>query len=515
MSSPHFEPWRRLQESLTEGMNEHTGSLLALGWNMDGGSHQGWGGWEQQLPTSNGTTAGLDVKSSSISVSPRCRSRDRKLKLLAQPPWMWELQHHEEDVRLGTSRRKSRMEAPLCFRHNVASWSVPRLAETSHSRRQGRFGSTATTSARLVSTETTEVGGTESKTWEGLGWLNSAARASIESRVLMKNISTWERASIGAAAGGVAGAFTYACLHPLDTIKTRLQAKGAAEIYKGPLDVAVKILQSKGILGFYCGISAVIFGSMLSSAVYFGTCEFGKALLAGQQSACPPLLIPPISAAMGNIVSSAILVPKEVITQRMQAGAVGRSWEVLLRTVQKEGVKGLYAGYSAALTRNLPASVLSFTSFEYLKAGWITKTGKSNLEPWESVTSGALAGVISAALTTPLDVVKTRLMTQAKRSVLLGTEVSKAHSLAEAELTAKIAASTYKGISSTLKQIWVEEGWAGLTRGVGPRLLYSACFSALGYCAFETARITFLKHHLARKESSEVDAFKVAAAPLS
>ncbi|KAL0326037.1 UNVERIFIED_CONTAM: protein MITOFERRINLIKE 1, chloroplastic [Sesamum radiatum] len=243
-------------------------------------------------------------------------------------------------------------------------------------------------------------------------WLKPASRGSPMVHALFKNLSVLERALIGAAAGGIAGAFTYVCLHPLDTIKTKLQTRGASEIYNGAFDAIVKTFQSKGILGFYSGVSAVIVGSTFSSAVYFGTCEFGKSVLSkiGQY---PPVLIPPTAGAMGNIVSSAIMVPKEVITQRMQAGAKGRSWEVLLRILEKDGILGLYAGYSATLLRNLPAGVLSYSSFEYLKAAVLSKTGKSSLEPFQSVCCGALAGAISASLTTPLDVVKTRLMTQA------------------------------------------------------------------------------------------------------
>ena len=194
----------------------------------------------------------------------------------------------------------------------------------------------------------------------------------------------------------------------------------------------------------------------------------------------PALLIPPTAGAMGNIVSSAIMVPKELITQRMQAGAKGRSWEVLLKILEKDGILGLYAGYSATLLRNLPAGVLSYSSFEYLKAAVLSRTKQTNLEPIQSVCCGALAGAISASLTTPLDAVKTRLMTQVHGN--------------------KVAAAMYSGVNATVKQILKEEGWIGLTRGMGPRVVHSACFSALGYFAFETARLTILHQYLKHKE---------------
>nr|GMD50240.1 protein MITOFERRINLIKE 1, chloroplastic [Ipomoea batatas] len=313
-------------------------------------------------------------------------------------------------------------------------------------------------------------------------WVKPASRASPTVQALFKNLSVLERALIGAGAGGIAGAFTYVCLHPLDTIKTKLQTKGASEIYSGTMDAVVKTFQSKGILGFYSGVSAVIVGSTFSSAVYFGTCEFGKSVLA-KLPQYPPLLIPPTAGAMGNIVSSAIMVPKELITQRMQAGAKGRSWEVLLRILEKDGVLGLYAGYSATLLRNLPAGVLSYSSFEYLKAAVIKESKQAKLEPYQSVCCGALAGAISASLTTPLDVVKTRLMTQV-----------------HGEAVNKVAAAMVSGVSATVRQILREEGWVGFTRGMGPRVLHSSCFSALGYFAFETARLTILEQYLKQKE---------------
>ncbi|KAJ4951325.1 hypothetical protein NE237_028157 [Protea cynaroides] len=312
--------------------------------------------------------------------------------------------------------------------------------------------------------------------------LQTATKGSSKVQTLMRNLSVFEKALIGSAAGGIAGAFTYVCLLPLDTIKTKLQTKGAAEIYKGTFDAIAKTFQTNGIMGFYSGVSAVIVGSTFSSAVYFGTCEFGKSILS-KLPQYPSVLIPPTAGAMGNIVSSAIMVPKELITQRMQAGAVGRSWDVLFRILEKDGFLGLYAGYSATLLRNLPAGILSYSSFEYLKAAVLSRTNKDHLEPFQSVCCGALAGAISASFTTPLDVVKTRLMTQVQD-----------------EAKNKIALAMCGGVSETVKQILQEEGWVGLTRGMGPRVLHSACFAALGYFAFETARLSLLHQYLQRKE---------------
>ncbi|XP_068662373.1 protein MITOFERRINLIKE 1, chloroplastic [Aristolochia californica] len=338
------------------------------------------------------------------------------------------------------------------------------------------FSSTSISAQDQVHSHSSSLIASKSSTPSLQDWIKPAARGSLKVQNLMKNVSVLEKAMIGAMAGGIAGAFTYVCLLPLDTIKTKLQTKGASEIYSGTFDAIVKTFQSRGILGFYSGVSAVIVGSTASSAVYFGTCEFGKSILSKVPN-YPFLLIPPTAGAMGNIISSAIMVPKELITQRMQAGAKGRSWEVLLRILERDGILGLYAGYSATLLRNLPAGVLSYSSFEYLKSAVLSTTKKGHLEPIESVCCGALAGAISASLTTPLDVVKTRLMTQMQGD----------------------AKKRIGGVSATITQILKEEGWIGLTRGMGPRVLHSAMFAALGYFAFETARLTILRQYVVRK----------------
>ncbi|CAN1234949.1 Protein MITOFERRINLIKE 1, chloroplastic [Linum perenne] len=286
------------------------------------------------------------------------------------------------------------------------------------------------------------------------------------------NLSTVEQALIGSAAGSIAGAFTHFVLFPLDTIKTKLQLKGASSVYSTTLDAASKTFSEQGILqGFYRGVSAVVVGSAASSAVYFGTCEMGKSVLS-KFPKYPPLLIPPTAGAMANVISSAIMVPKELITQRMQAAAATTkttSFEVLVKIIENDGVLGLYAGYSATLLRNLPAGVLNYSSFEYLKAAVLKKKSGElkkivELEPIESVVCGALAGAISASLTTPLDVVKTRMMTDAGSG----------------------------GVVATVRRVLVEEGLVGFRRGIGARVVHGALFSAIGFLAFETAKVGIL-----------------------
>ncbi|KAL3699760.1 hypothetical protein R1sor_017782 [Riccia sorocarpa] len=328
--------------------------------------------------------------------------------------------------------------------------------------------------------------------------LGQIVGAKSQASTIAKQVSLAERAGIGAVAGGIAGGFTNVMLHPIDTVKTKLQTRGASQMYEGPLDAVSKILASQGIAGFYSGVQAAFIGSVMSSSVYFGTYELAKGFFSSV-ARWPETLVPPFAAALGNITSSAILVPKEVIKQRMQAGATGTAREVFMNTIQTEGVVGLYAGYSAALLRNLPTNIISFSTFEYLKIAWLRGTNKVRLDPWQSMVSGAFAGALSAAVTTPLDLVKTRLMTQARAQVVLtGLSGTRAEAAARAQAVAEY---TYKGVANTMQRIWFEEGPKGLMKGVGPRVFYNALFSAVGFFAFETARYFLLAQHIQQKDA--------------
>lgn len=72
-------------------------------------------------------------------------------------------------------------------------------------------------------------------------WLRYTRFSIAQSRAMMRNIPLLERAGLGALAGGLAGGFTNATLHPIDTVKTKLQAKGGTAMYTGAWDVVRKV----------------------------------------------------------------------------------------------------------------------------------------------------------------------------------------------------------------------------------------------------------------------------------
>ncbi len=87
-----------------------------------------------------------------------------------------------------------------------------------------------------------------------------------------------------------------------------------------------------------------------------------------------------------------------------------------LHIVKQLGVFGLYKGATACLARDVPFSAIYFPAYWHLKKDVFHegRDGKK-LGYGEALAAAAIAGMPAAYLTTPADVIKTRLQSEAKK----------------------------------------------------------------------------------------------------
>ncbi|XP_036247227.1 S-adenosylmethionine mitochondrial carrier protein isoform X3 [Molothrus ater] len=145
-------------------------------------------------------------------------------------------------------------------------------------------------------------------------------------------------------------------------------------------------------------------------------------------------------------VACLIRVPSEVVKQRAQVSPSSSTLRILSHTLYHEGIQGLYRGYKSTVLREIPFSLVQFPLWESLKDLWSWKQGHV-VDSWQSAVCGAFAGGFAAAVTTPLDVAKTRIM------------------------LAKAGSSNARGnVLAALGGIWRTQGLSGLFAGVVPRM---------------------------------------------
>lgn len=215
-------------------------------------------------------------------------------------------------------------------------------------------------------------------------------------------------------AGAVAGTTVDLSLFPLDTLKTRLQSSAG-------------FFASGGFTGIYRGIGSAVVGSAPGAAFFFCTYESTKQFLA--RTTLPQMttqgggggnaLAHMAAASLGEIAACAVRVPTEVVKQRAQAGQHGGSSARALRAILAQSAHGggvsavwraLYRGWGITVFREVPFTVIQFPLWESMKAWRRRTTGEARVRAAESAVFGSVAGAVAAAATTPLDVLKTRVM---------------------------------------------------------------------------------------------------------
>ena len=222
----------------------------------------------------------------------------------------------------------------------------------------------------------------------------------------------------------IAGAFAAfsvdLLVYPLDTLKTRIQAPEYRQRYVNPSSNAIR--KAALFRGLYQGMGSVILATLPSSGAFFTSYENAKKLFSYLPIATP--IAHSLASGVAECISCAILTPAEVIKQNAQMvseKAIAETHKSATRQVIAQfrtNPLALWRGYGALTTRNLPFTALQFPLFEHLKTTmgrWTERRRAGRPEAlWErglttSVAAGS-AGAFSAVLTTPIDVVKTRIM---------------------------------------------------------------------------------------------------------
>lgn len=145
-------------------------------------------------------------------------------------------------------------------------------------------------------------------------------------------------------------------------------------------------------------------------------------------------------------------------------GAPKRSAMWIVRNL---GLLGLYKGASACLLRDVPFSAIYFPTYSHLKKDYFGESPQKSLGVLQMLTAGAIAGMPAAYLTTPCDVIKTRLQVEARKGE-----------------------ATYTGLRHAAQTIWKEEGFKAFFKGGPARIMRSSPqfgFTLAGYEVLQRA----------------------------
>lgn len=140
--------------------------------------------------------------------------------------------------------------------------------------------------------------------------------------------------------------------------------------------------------------------------------------------------------------------------------------------VRQLGITGLYTGVVSTWMRDVPFSVLYFSTYSQAKNRLVTTdTQHDKVMPF---VAGAVAGTTAAAITTPLDVIKTRV-----------------HAAAVRAETGTFWRSEVQLVRHTVSKLWYNEGVSALFKGIVPRCLIISPLFGITMTCYEKFQSTF------------------------
>ncbi|KAG8458744.1 hypothetical protein KFE25_012942 [Diacronema lutheri] len=282
---------------------------------------------------------------------------------------------------------------------------------------------------------------------------------------------------------GVCGAVAAAegmLTYPFDLIKTRQQASPNSShvMHRSTLRYLTSVVRTDGVRSLYRGFGWSVIGGLPSEvSFYLSYTVLKDALLQTRAGQEHPSSVYLAAGAGADAISLLLWVPADIISQRLQVQGVVPSglaqpqpaphalpasgWQLARHVLATEGLVGLFRGLGPTLAVHTPASAVWWLTYETGKETVGKALGrKADESVLVQSCAGALAGATAAAITTPLDVLKTRVQ----------------------------CAAHHRPVHAHLAELLRDSaGLSALLRGFVPRVIASAPRSVISLVGYELA----------------------------
>jgi solute carrier family 25 (mitochondrial aspartate/glutamate transporter), member 12/13 len=213
-------------------------------------------------------------------------------------------------------------------------------------------------------------------------------------------------ALVHTAVGAIAGSTGAIAAYPIDYVKSQLQTEEGRLKYKGGFDAAKDIIATSGPFALYKGLWVNVVGIAPEKTIKLSVNSIMRGLLshhgiAGEIAA----------GAIAGCTQVIVTNPLEVVKLKLQTSKMTVK-EVLS---QMQSLGDLYQGAEACLARDMVFSAILFPLYAHLKVallalfvgGMGVSAGSASF--WADLLAGSFAAGPAALISTPADVVKTRL----------------------------------------------------------------------------------------------------------
>eukprot|EP00457_Paulinella_chromatophora_P009797 gb/GEZN01009871.1/.p1 GENE.gb/GEZN01009871.1/~~gb/GEZN01009871.1/.p1 ORF type:complete len:296 (-),score=21.21 gb/GEZN01009871.1/:41-928(-) len=279
--------------------------------------------------------------------------------------------------------------------------------------------------------------------------------------------------------GGTAGSLAELCTLPALFVRTRMQVQGIqGSRYTSFLHAMRTIIKEEGVAVFYKGATFNILMTPFARGLYIGGLELSRRTIG---EGTPALDF--VSGTAAQLVGSLAYVPRDIVLERCaidgqlrsgQVGPAGSSADALRTILTKEGVRGFYRAYIPHQIVWIPFNGLFFTALGRIKAFEDKQLGMDTTRYSVGLGNTFLAAGFAAAVTNPIDVIKTRLQVAGANPEVFGTG----------------------GAVACVSKLLRTEGPGALFAGLGARFMYVGPGFAIWLPTYDLLKNMYLAGHV-------------------
>lgn len=264
---------------------------------------------------------------------------------------------------------------------------------------------------------------------------------------------------------------THTAVTPLDLVKCRRQVD--PKIYSSNVQAWRTIFSKEGLRGVFFGWAPTFVGYSFQGAGKYGAYEvfkytYGEKVFPNANKT----LVYLGASATAEAIADVFLCPFEAIKVRMQttlppyASNLREGWS---KVVNKEGIAGLYKGLYPLWARQIPYTMVKFSTFESAVSAIYQQLGKPKesygtlAQTGVSFLGGYIAGIGCAVVSHPADVM-----------------VSKLNSDRQAG----------EGAGQAVSRIYGQIGFKGLWSGVGLRIVMIGTLTAFQWLIYDSFKVS-------------------------
>jgi solute carrier family 25 phosphate transporter 3 len=280
-------------------------------------------------------------------------------------------------------------------------------------------------------------------------------------------VGSAEYYALCAFGGALSCGLTHTAVVPLDLVKCRIQVN--AEKYKSIGNGFKLTVAEEGARGLARGWAPTLIGYTIQGIGKFGFYEAFKNLYGGMMGEENAYLYRTslylVASASAEFFADIGLAPFEAVKVRMQTkpGFPGTFREGFPKILREEGMSGLYKGLPPLWMRQIPYTMMKFAAFERTVEAlykYVVPKPREQCNKGEQLlvtfAAGYIAGVFCAVVSHPADTIVSKL-------------------------------NNVKGL--TASEAVKQTGFAGLWKGLGPRIIMIGTLTALQWFIYDTVKV--------------------------